>query len=94
VTTPHHIGQVAKAEMIVAHVLELAPADADHDRIAGVVVKSLTEAGLLVTRDRSGVPALRPVNVATEAERRARIEEAGANLAAVKLRMTTKGDVA
>jgi hypothetical protein len=82
-TTPHHVGQVAKAEMIVAHVLELAPTDADHDRIAGVVVKSLTEAGLLVTRDMT-VPALRPANVATDAERRAALAQIGPVVEAAK----------
>ena len=87
-TTPHQVGQVAKAEMIVAHVLETAPADADHDRIATVVIATLLNAGWCGPRGLE-VPALRPVNVASEDQRRQHIERAAAEVAAVKLRMTT-----
>jgi hypothetical protein len=82
-TTPHQVGQVAKAEMIVAHVLDLAPADADHDRIAGVVVTSLLEAGWSAPRDMT-VPALRPVTVATDAQRRAALAQVGPVVEAAK----------
>jgi hypothetical protein len=69
-TTPHQVGQVAKAEMIVAHVLETAPAGVDHDRIATVVVTSLLEAGWSSPRDMT-VPALRPTSIASDEQRRA-----------------------
>ena len=32
--TPHHIGQTTKAEILVAHIIETAPADTTPERVA------------------------------------------------------------
>lgn len=82
-TTPHQVGQVAKAEILVADVLERAPADADHARIADVVVTSLLEAGWSAPRDMT-VPALRPTSIATDAQRRAALAQIGPVVEAAK----------
>lgn len=60
-TTPHHVGQVAKAEILVAHLLDTAPAGADHQRQAAVIVGQLqTELGWTPPKDLTETPPLRP----------------------------------
>lgn len=44
-TSPHRIGQTTKAEIAVAHLLDTAPAGADHQHQAAVIVQQLQAIG-------------------------------------------------
>lgn len=89
-TTPHRIGQVAKAEILVAHLLDTAPADADHERIARTIVAQLqTELGWTPPRDLTVVPPLRPNQVATDDQRKAYRAHIDNEIAAARRRITT-----
>jgi hypothetical protein len=71
-TTPHHIGQITKAEILVAHLLETAPPDADTQRQAKVIVNQLqTELGWTPPRDLTEAPPLRPERIADPEVQRA-----------------------
>lgn len=66
-TTPHHVGQVTKAEILIAHLLDTTPAGTDHQRQAAVIVNQLqTELGWTPPRDLTETPPLRPTHVADD----------------------------
>jgi hypothetical protein len=79
-TTPHHVGQVAKAEILVAHLLDTAPAGTDHQRQAAVIVNQLqTELGWTAPRDpNADIPPLRPERPALDEDSPGRREFAAA----------------
>ena len=63
--TPHHVGQVTKAEILVAHLLDTTPADTTTERQAAVIVQQLQQAGWTPPRDPAAdVPPLRPDRIA------------------------------
>ena len=88
-TTQHHIGQVAKAEVEVAHVLDTAPADADHQRRAKAIVQQLQTLGWTPPRDPTAAPPLRPATVATDAQWQAYRAHIDNEIAAARQRITT-----
>jgi hypothetical protein len=64
-TTPHRIGQITKAEILIAHLLETTPPGTDHQRQAQVIVEQLQAAGWTAPPDpNADVPPLRPERVA------------------------------
>lgn len=57
--TPHRIGQITKAVILVTHLLDTAPADTTHERQAAVIVDQLqTELGWTPPRDPAAVAPL------------------------------------
>lgn len=80
-STPHHIGQVTKAEIHVAHLLDTAPAGADHQRQAAVIVQQLQQLGWKSPPDPAAdIPPLRPARVADDTVREAAMAEIRAAL--------------
>lgn len=59
--TPHHVGQVTKAEILVTHLLDTAPAGTTHERQAKVIVQQLQDTGWKTPPDPAAdIPPLRP----------------------------------
>lgn len=70
-TTQHQVGQLAKAHLHVAHVIDSAPTGATPEQVAVKAVEALQALGWSPPRDLTETPALRPTRIATEAERQA-----------------------
>lgn len=82
-STPHHVGQVTKAEILVTHLLDTAPAGADHQRQAAVIVNQLqTELGWTPPRDLTETPPLRGAGAPDDSPGRREFQAALAELAA------------
>lgn len=84
-TTPHHVGQVAKAEILIAHLLDTAPAGTDHQRQAAVIVQQLqTDLGWAPPRDLTEKPPLTGTGAPDDSPGRREFAAARAQLAARK----------
>lgn len=59
-TTPHHVGQVAKAELTAAHVIDSAPTGATPEQVAAKIVEQLQNLGWAPPRDLTEQVPLRP----------------------------------
>lgn len=74
-TSPHHVGQTTKAEILIAHLLDTTPAGTDTTRQAAVILTQLQEAGWTPPHDPADVPPLRPERVADEGTRAAAMDQ-------------------
>jgi hypothetical protein len=69
--TPHQVGQLAKAEILIADRLEAWGLTDPNQRAAFLLAQLQTELGWTPPKDLTETPPLRPDRVATDAERQA-----------------------
>lgn len=87
-TSPHRIGQVTKAQLLIADALDRWEVADTNDRAAWLIAE-LIAAGWNPPHDPADIPPLRPANVATPQQRAQHVAQARNAVDASRRAITT-----